>query len=545
MQSRFYFYMTIKQSLHPIFSRATLYCLISAAGMICSFPTLDWWLLAWFSLIPFLFVLENKNLQQAWVIGFWTGYIFFLGTLYWLMHVTVVGMLLVVAYMAVYWGIFALGFVWISQNFRRQRWFLSPALWVALEFARAHLLTGFDWGSLGYGQFRNRVIIQIADIFGQYGISFLVVMTNVVILDGLLAWKKDCKEFLTDFSWKISVGLLVCTLGYGLWQVREMKESSSLRIAVVQGNIEQEMKWDESHWPEIMAKHMTLSDAASHLQPDLIIWPETAFPGQLWDDLATFAQIQDFVKSRRVPLLLGTITHDDDKYYNSALMLTSDAVVAGVYHKMHLVPFGEFVPFRSVLGGVADFIPIVDFTAGKVETVFPAPLAGEVSASLDDVMVRLKKSSTTAFNTSMPVKGDFGVLICFEDAFAENARNLVRNGAQWLVTITNDAWFKNSKAPFMHLSASVLRAVETRRPVVRAANTGISAFINAQGRVTRYVANDEGQKTFIAGVAFDVISPRRDMTLYTRLGDVFAWMCVLTVVGILLTSGLRRLNIRI
>ena len=498
-------------------ARDWLLVLLTPLLLILAFPKTDVWILSWFALIPLFISLNNaQKFSDAVLKAYVSGFVFFLGTLYWFIHVTLPGMILMVAYAAVYFGVFG-AVCWRARRYSfLKRLFFLPSAWVLLEFARAHLLTGFGWAALGYSQYKNILMIQIADLTGVYGVTFVIVLVNTwlqeIVRQRVFAKKLNAgKEFV--FAGLIVVGILAAVIGYGFWSQQDPTPADQSRIAVIQGSIPLELKWNKSAWPLILEKYLLLTQKAAAEKPDLIIWPETAFPGFIWEVPEDMEKIKGFVAEKKIPLLLGLVTMESGKYYNSALLLADTGEAKEQYDKIHLVPFGEFIPFRGSFSFLRDVIPIDDFTAGSRFTLFP------VEASLGPKVLRYKK---------------FGVLICFEDSVEDIARQFAQEGAHMFVNITNDAWFKDTKAPFMHLSSSVFRAVENRRPVVRSANTGVSCFIDSRGRVKSYLQDKMGKKTFVAGYTVGNVELRFDETVYTKFGDIFTYLCFGCILWIVL-----------
>ncbi len=487
----------------------------------------DIWPLAWIGLVPLLRSIEGQTPLRAFVRAYLCGILFFAGTLYWLIHVTLPGMLLLVAYLAVYFGLFGIGYnffnrtraVWSPNRFYAVwRPFGIASLWTLLEFIRAHFLTGFGWASLGYSQYKNLLFIQIADLTGVYGVSFLVVLANCLFKEIF----DDIRKNPRSRKLKITPPLAACALSltlvfaYGMLRLAvvhqaEKQPAPQATIAVIQANIPQSMKWYEPAWPDIMARYKIITEAAAKEKPDLIIWPETSYPGILWENGELFDELQSFVARLGVPLLVGSVVHQDGHYYNTAILLSKDGEILQQYKKIHLVPFGEYIPLRFLFPFLADIVPIADFTTGGEYTVFDLAGSGKQEN----------------------VRRSFSVLICFEDTLGGLTRQFVRQGAGLLVNMTNDAWFHDTKEPFMHAQASVFRSVENRRIVVRAANTGVSCFIDASGRVTRSVQDEHGKQTYVPGYALAPVRFDRQKTFYTRYGDVFILFCAACLFGLI------------
>lgn len=416
--------------------------------------------------MPWFWAISNQSKLKAFLLSYLTGIIFWSGIIYWLVHVTFPGTILLILYLALYFGIFG-----ILVSLIPGRWSLAalPAIWVILEFLRSHFLTGFPWALLGYSQYLNLPIIQIADISGVWGVSFLLMLVNVAVY---------------QTASKIRAGLvaLFCiaiTLTYGYYRLSHKPQATShkpMKISVIQGNIPQELKWNADTKDFILQRYVTLTTEALDDKPDLIIWPEAALPVVAEEEPAFLEKVKDLARRIKIPLLLGAVTQRDNRYYNSALLISEDGALLQRYDKLHLVPFGEYIPLRGFFSFLETVVPIGDFTAGKEYTIF---------------------------NT----QDKFSVLICFEDLFPELSRRFIKQGADFLINITNDAWFQKTTAPYQHLQASVFRAVENRVFVVRAANTGVSGFITPSGKIISLVRNKQGRNIFISGYLTQQITP--------------------------------------
>ncbi|OIO36883.1 MAG: apolipoprotein N-acyltransferase [Candidatus Omnitrophica bacterium CG1_02_44_16] len=474
--------------------------IVSAMLLRSSFPKFSLWQLAWVAFIPLFFALRSQKTSKAFLLSFLCGFLFNVFLVFWLINVTVPGMLIVAAYLALYIALFGAAYSYAAERMSFwQRLFFAPALWVLLEFARGMFLTGFPWSLLGYSQSYNIAAIQAADIFGAYGISFIVVFVNVFLFEVLIGfWQKKALR-----SFKLIVPLLIIFVwfAYGAYRVQQdPQRSCPLKVAVVQGNIPQEIKWVESFRPNIFKKYKLLTEIV-HLkaEPDLIVWPETSFPDHL--ELGeNDAPLRQFASQAGVPIMVGSIRIKGPRYFNSTLLFSTKGEVLGVYDKMHLVPFGEYIPARFFMPFIARIVPIEDFTPGRDFKLFAI-------ASANGPVLK------------------FATLICFEDILSDLASGFVRRGADFLVNMTNDAWFGDTSSPYQHMQASVLRAVENRAYVVRAANTGISCIIDDAGRVETSVINDKGKETFVTGSASGVIFKTGRKSFYTGVGDIFSVAC--------------------
>jgi apolipoprotein N-acyltransferase len=479
---------------------------VSGILLIFSFPNLDFGFFAWFALVPLFYAVEGKNLLGALVLGLVTGFISFLGILYWIIvAVHTYGnvplilsgliLLLLIAYLSLYVGTFTFLTRFLQNHFGFQIIILSPLLWVGLEYLRSFFLTGFPWAILGYSQHLNLPFIQSADILGAYGLSFALVLVNVTLYLIIRQWPTK------SFPYRAVTVTVIILLGffvYGHVRIaaveRQAARQPSLKIGLVQGNIDQSMKWDESFRRETMAIYERLTLKVGQEKPDLILWPETATPFFFQDAKEYQPLVLDIPVNTKAFLLFGTPSYKIEKgkanHYNSAYLASPSGQIIGKYDKIHLVPFGEYVPLSDLLSFI-----------------------GSLGEGIGDF-----KSGQEVFNFSLP-QGKFGVLICFEIIFPELCRRFVKQGAEFLVTITNDAWFGKTSAPYQHFSIAAFRAVENRVFVARAANTGITGLIGPTGKILKQGA------IFKEETMTGTIPLMKEKTFYTQYGDVFAWVC--------------------
>lgn len=493
--------------------RSVFLAALSGFLLAAGFPAIDLPYLSWVSLIPLFYALRFQGARNALVLGGVTGIAFFAATVHWvtnsvhfyggipLLPASLITLLLC-AVLALFFAAFGAGMVRLRQ---RHPLFLSlsaPALWTALELARTYAFSGFPWALLGYSQYRVLPMVQIADITGVYGISFLVVLVNTALFE-LLQNRRRYPALIA------ALVLMTGTLSYGMIRLREPEGNGGITVSVVQGNIEQDRKWDPVYQAGTIATYKRLTGEALKRKPDLILWPETATPfyfGGSGDNRVLTDDLKLFVRSTGTSLLTGSPTYEVKPgrviaLRNSALLLGRNGNVEETYHKRHLVPFGEYVPYKSVLFFVEKMVQAIgDFQAGTEFTVMKVKTAGT--------------SAGTPVST----------VICYEIIFPDLVRRFVDNGAAVITTITNDAWFGRTAAPAQHFSMAVLRAVENRVPVARAANTGISGFIDAKGRVL------ETSRIFTEDVLTRTLIPGNKRTFYTKHGDVFAYACVLAAV---------------
>ena len=341
--------------------------LLSGLLLILSFPKFNLEFLAWIGFVPLFFALNNKSAAQAFFLFFFTGIIFWSGIIYWLVHVTAIGTVLLIIYLALYFGIFGLAIRPCTRRSTPYTLIFIPALWVLLEYLRSHLLTGFPWALLGYSQYLNLPVIQIADITGVWGVSFLVMVVNVAIVEMPWSAKRGLISRL-----KIVVALLAIflflTLSYGYLRLSGRALSQArhlLRVAVIQGNIAQELKWDPVARNYILDRYKQLTEQVAADNPDLVIWPEASAPGLLGEDDEVFQEIFGLSRKTKIPLLIGAVANDSQRYYNSVLLIEPSGEIANRYDKIHLVPFGEYIPLKKIFSFLETIVPIGDIEKGK------------------------------------------------------------------------------------------------------------------------------------------------------------------------------------
>jgi len=524
------------QEMLRCLNRHMVMALVAAGGsgflLACAFPMplalrgLEGDSAAWLALIPLLLGLLHLRPMQGALAGFAAGSVFHLIGLSWLLALrftwgnlplTVLAWIGLADYCSLYMALFGYAFAYSAGMLRKcgvagrlLLLFLAPALWVGLEYVRAILFTGFPWNLLGASQYQNPVLLQSARVFGVYGISFLIVLFNTALaLTGQRVWQEvRGRERRSRVHGELMLGLLLLAIFWsaGVRTLRRthrdmQRHGVPIRIALVQPAIPQVLKWSDEHAREIEAVLEQQTELALITRPEVVVWPETATPGMLRFDPVSRALVQGVV-SEGVFLLVGTMDADpqggyfpDTPLYNAAVLVGPDGLLRGRYYKRHLVPFGEYVPLTGWIPALERLAPLgFSCTPGTGEQTLLvlSGQAGEVWA---------------------------GTLICFEDVFPYLARRDVRNGARLLVNMTNDAWFDNTAAPRQHLAHAVLRAVENRVPMVRAANSGVSAFIDQAGRFEEIPGlRAEGSR----GVGTRVVllpQGREDLTLYTRYGD--------------------------
>lgn len=482
--------------------------LSSVSGLLItlSFPKADLSFLAWVALIPLLIALEGQSPRTAFKLGLLCGSVAYAGLLYWVIIVmTEYGhlplfagiplWLLLSGCLALFYGL-ACWVTAVGGQSGIKSALMLPLAWVAADYLRSFLLTGFPWTMLGHSQYRLLPLIQIADITGVFGITALIVLANVVLYRILRALSGASIPYPAK-SAVILVLALAGTLGYGFLRLNTpLPATLPLKVALIQGNIDQSVKWSPAFREATLDIYTNLSrQAVARRQPDLVVWPESAAPFFFQENSPASDRIRNLARELKTHLLFGSpaveLRNNRPANLNSAFLLGPDGNERGRSDKVHLVPFGEYVPMARLLPFVSKLVHgIGDFVPGRE--------------------VRPLHAGTTPL----------GVLVCYEAIFPELARAHVNAGSRVLVNITNDAWFGRSSAPWQHLSMAAFRAVETRTPLVRAANTGITSLIDQNGHIKGMTS------LFKEAVMVGEVRPGTANALYLSIGDLFAQAAV-------------------
>jgi len=510
-------------------ARARQIFLACASGLLLPlcFPKFDFGLLAWIALIPLHLTLDHIPKRRAFWLGWLSGTIGFTGIMVWVVTaMTTYGkvplpisygiLLLLTAYLGAYVGVYALSVIWLRELIPRYGIFFAPCVWVGLELLRTYAFSGLPWCLLGYSQYRQIELIQIADHLGVYGVSFLIVLVNVTLAE-LSSW---LMPFFRGFRpaklpWELvtmTVLLTFLSWEYGQWissgaPLADLPRST-ITIGVVQPNIDQAVKWDVAFRDQTMERFDRLT-ARLGTDADLVVWPEAATPFLLEREKDYQLQLIAWADRAKAPILLGSPAlrfYPDRRPYllNSAYLLSPDGILQGRYDKHHLVPFGEYIPLKSSLLFFLDKLVegIGDFEAGPGSTV-----------------LSLTPKATLEGSAPRPLK--FGVAICYEVIFPDLVSRFAANGAEFLVTITNDGWFGPSSAPAQHFAMVVFRSVENHLAFARSANTGISGFVDPFGRII------QATPLFTEASLQSTVTAWQPRTFYSQNGDVFAYGCVI------------------
>jgi apolipoprotein N-acyltransferase len=480
-------------------------CLISGLAYGCAFPTYNLGFLAWIALVPFLWSLSlptRRPALHAFRNGFLTLFFANLLIFSWLgptfatAHINAATTLLcwtaLAAVLALYGGGFAVYYRALPERWWRP--WLGAAAWVALDEVRTVALTGFPWTLMSLTQARYPAVVQIASVTGAVGVTFLLVLLNASIADALTTGFGHRASALRTAA--ISLIAVLGTIVAGQVRLARAPEMSdrTLRAGLLQGNIDQYRKWDDAYEADIRQTYATLVQNTRDNGPlDVMIWPETAVPGWVPKDPFYTQWVAGLAKRSGTPQLFGSLSAGPTGEYNAAILMDSSGTITGQYDKTHLVPFGEYIPFGGFLKSVVPYLGQVG-TFDRGRRVAPFDLNG----------VRIAPN------------------ICYEAIFPALVRDSARD-ADVIVNVTNDGWFLKTAAPEQHFLSNVYRAVENGRPVVRAANTGISASIDAYGRI-RF------ESSLLSTGAYSVtvnLPPRDFVTFFSRWGNWFGWLCLL------------------
>ena len=493
--------------------------------------------------------------MSAFALGLTTGGVYFAGTLYWITRVmTVYGGLqgwvavlvnaALIAYLALFPAIFAVVTRRLVFSLGPAALMTAPLVWVTTELGRTHLFTGFPWVLLGYSQVTMVPIAQLASVFGVYGVSALVASVSAAAAlsacgpreapEGSAAKPRrrarasdslepgapgvglrrreesGAPRALMNARWTPVTAVaaaVVLIAAWGSWRVARAELTGAgepVQVGLVQGNVDQAEKWNPARGAAIFQEYLNLTRRAMDGGAEFVLWPESSTPFNFEEDRASADRVRTLARQARVPILLGSDQIErgrPDKYYNAAFLVRADGTTADVYRKMHLVPFGEYVPLKQLFFFAARLVEAVsDFSPGQRATL-------------------------------LPVNGHLiSTVICYEVVYPDLVRRFVGGGSELLTTITNDAWFGRTSAPYQHFAQAAMRAIEDGRYLVRAANTGISGIVDPYGRVL--AQSDIFQPAVIVGRARFL----NGLTVYARSGDVFAYASVVITIVALLSA---------
>jgi apolipoprotein N-acyltransferase len=481
---------------------------ISGVLLFLSFPKYGSGFLVWIALIPLFWAIRDTiSIRQGLLLGFITGLVCHIGLLYWITYVVVnygylpiylgiILMFLLACYLSLYTAVFVSGIVFFRQKI--PLYLASPVLWICLEYCKSHLLTGFPWENLGYSQYLNSYLIQFADISGVFGLSFLIVLANAALF-GVIFGKSKKEFILAGIVILIIAGVLI----YGVSRLRQidtaLQNVEEIEVLLIQGNIDQSVKWNKTFQKGTVDIYEQLSLQQAPVEGGLIVWPETAVPFNYQDANEFKKRVNNISLRTKSWHIFGSTSFEQSKmdidYYNSAYLISPAGEIKGKYDKVHLVPYGEYVPLRDVF-----------------------PFVKKLTAGIGDF------GTGIGFNPLSLDNKKIGILICYEAILPFAARMYKARSADLLVSITNDAWFGTTSAPFQHFSMAIFRAVETRLYLVRAANTGISGIIDPTGKTIAKT------NIFQADALKGYIEFVRIPTFYAAYGDLLVIICFVLII---------------
>ncbi|MFB0566744.1 MAG: apolipoprotein N-acyltransferase [Candidatus Aminicenantaceae bacterium] len=493
--------------------------LLSGAFTSLAFPKFNLSFFGWISLIPLLFILLEKKPKQSFLLGWLAGFTYYALLLYWIPYVpahygnlslgfSFVIYIFLVLFLGLLWAFFSLLLTKLYRSFPKIVFLLIPFLWVSMEYILTYAFTGFPWCLLGYSQYRNIYFIQLASITGVYGLSFFLVLLQSMFIFSI--------KFRKRYPFFVALGLILCIHLGGLLSLKEISpDKTTFKASVIQGNVSSDIYWDQISTQEISElfnKHLELSRNSLERGAELIIWPEFSVPLCFSCPEGIYVNFKEklfkFVKDTSCTLVLGTnetnITEEKTSYYNTAICL-GPGQSANHYYKMHLVPFGEYTPYKKIF-----------FFIEKMTHAI-----GDITPGNEHILHQFKTLT-------------FGSPICYEIIFPNLVRKFSKIGANFIVTITNDGWYGKSSAPYQHFSMAVLRAIENRRYLLRAATTGISGIIDPYGRILSQ--SELMTQTFILGD----ITPSTKKSIYTQLGDVLPLVSLTLTIIFFILAVIKR-----
>jgi apolipoprotein N-acyltransferase len=484
-------------------------------------------LLAWIGLVPFFWALSRSSTRaHAALLGFGFGFTFSLLDVSWVYrtllihgHFAPLPAVLTLLGMVATLALFPVGFACALDMIGGRGYgpaIVAPFLWVLFEYLRTVVLTGFPWDLAAYSQADRLVVAQVADITGVYGISFLVVLVNATV------WEA-CERLTArrGLKWSMiatTACALILVLGYGwvrLNQFPQAQESGgTCTVGLLQANVPQELKWEDTAREFTFQTYERLGREAVNQGAKLLIWPETAAPVMFGSRDNGWKRPGEISTRLEVPMLVGApsvrMIRNEMHYFNSAFLVDANSLRYR-YDKVHLVPFGEYMPLSWLL------------------PIGPGLAAREADYSPGDEMTVMRMNGCPPFS----------VLICYEAIFPGLSRWALNQGARLLINITNDGWFGATAAPYQHLQMARMRSVENRVWLVRCANTGISAIVDPSGRIVDQIPLNR------QGILVQAVQSSKGIrTFYTRFGDVFAWVCIAITMGVGLLAWKKPVSVK-
>jgi apolipoprotein N-acyltransferase len=469
--------------------------LLGSAFLILSFPKFNVSFLAFISFIPIFYVIKKSSLMETLIYGFLFAFLFIFGSLEWLYYAgnyarlttnmkISIGFFIILYFTFPFILFFFILWFFYRLKFTFMHILILSSMWVSLEFLFTTLLIQFPWILLGYSQYNNPYIIQISEITGVYGISFLIVFINFLLFKMIFSEKGRGTTFLV-----ISI-LLILLFFYDYLRIKNFSSSETIKVAIVQEKFPQDSEWwNPSGFKNAMGNFENFSIKARELGAKIVIWPEGSIPFSLQFGGELKEILFMILKNIGVPVLFGGIefNRESNNFFNTAFLLYNGKII-GKYRKQKPAPLGEYLP----------------------NSLFP----------LKNYLLHISSIDRGEISNSLGIEGlSFGVYICGEAIFPNLVRNFPRNGAEFLVNITNDSVLEKHKGFEQHFMHSIFRAVENRRWVIRCSTIGISGFVSPTGRIISKTILFE--KTFM----IEDIELIKEKTFYSKYGDIFSWIC--------------------
>ena len=475
--------------------------IVSGTLVGLSYPVLPLGFLAWIGFIPLIHILTKVDPWTAFRLGYLAGVFSNLFSLYWIGFNSGAGFVTVFAslvgailYLGLFWGLFALVLAWLQRL--QIGLLIWPFLWVIMEYIRSFGAMGFPWINLATTQVSYLPMVQLTEITGSYGVAFWIIVLNVGLYRIIVTEANRIRNILGF----VIMLLLIFVSGFMRIVYLENKPTDTqLTVAIVQPNLNPNDKWENSNREFVFDLMDSTLIEALKLEPQLVLWPESAVPAYLRINGYRRKRIEQRVKDAGIPLLTGSVDKEIteegiSRVYNGSLLIRPDGTLE-TYHKIHLVPFGEYIPlsWKYPLLKKLNFGQ-GNFDHGQKYTVF----------ELDSV--------------------NFSNLICYESSFPQQVRKFIKEGARLITIETNDAWFGRTSGPYQHYDLAILRAVENRVPIARSANTGISGFIKLSGRSFNKIPFNQ------RGIVKGILPIPTEISFYARYGDLFTLLCIISTI---------------
>ena len=517
-----------------------LFALSTASALLISsaYPPYNYDLIAWIGLAPLLYALRRTGLLGGAILSLLAGVLFYILTFSWAGAIVEIGivnwLLFMVAPLSLYFLVFGIFYGLISRSIGP--WIIvgAPVVWVALEYARSNLyFLALPWNLLAHSQYHNLPVIQIADVTGVYGISFLIVMVSQLLSKvpelfafGKTAMSSDSVEPSNNYNWTVQISVvavaLVLALSYGWYKLSLSYGNKHFRVALIQANL---LTRDNMPYADQVAHlngYVQLTRAAAAEKPELIVWPASSIPAAIKTSRLVRQTIVQLARETKTYLLVGGAGYEklgpqrieERTYSNSEFLISPAGHLKGQYDKIRLLPFNEYVPLKGKIKW-----------PGLIATIEKDFLPGE---------------SFTIFQVS---DAKFGSPICWENLFPDHFRRFVKEGANFMVSVTNEGFYGPTAAPHQTLAINIFRAVENRVAIARAATTGVSAFIDPDGKIVDRVRDSSGNDLFVSGILVRDVPLSDKKTFYTVYGDVFAYCAIgIALVSVIVSIAARILN---